>query len=69
MWREGPLRNGASMRLCNACGIRWQKYATYCVGCTYIPRKQEKARGVCPHCQVALPPAIVSKRKGAVQRR
>ncbi|EDQ87278.1 uncharacterized protein MONBRDRAFT_33447 [Monosiga brevicollis MX1] len=63
MWREGPLVNNEPMKLCNACGIRWQKYGTCCLECRYVPRKQEKARGTCPYCQQQLPTNLTTRRR------
>ncbi|EGD76313.1 hypothetical protein PTSG_01016 [Salpingoeca rosetta] len=59
MWRDGP--NDA--RLCNACGIRWQKYGVHCTKCSYIPRKIEKAKGFCPRCKTTLPPPVATRRR------
>ena len=59
MWREGP----DSLRLCNACGIRWQKYGLCCTSCQYIPRKQEKDLTDCPRCDRKFPPAIMTRRR------
>eukprot|EP01147_Barroeca_monosierra_P006440 gene6440-9333_t len=59
MWRDGPKTN----RLCNACGIRWQKYGVICAKCSYIPRKAEKCQGICPHCQIPLPLAAPTRRR------
>eukprot|EP00730_Choanoeca_flexa_P012304 TRINITY_DN3926_c0_g1_i1.p1 TRINITY_DN3926_c0_g1~~TRINITY_DN3926_c0_g1_i1.p1 ORF type:complete len:285 (+),score=52.03 TRINITY_DN3926_c0_g1_i1:139-993(+) len=66
MWREGPNANGKATRICNACGIRWHKYSGYCPTCLYIPRKQEAARGICPHDNTPFEFVTQNKkRKGA----
>jgi hypothetical protein len=50
-WREG-WNKGVS--LCNACGIRYQKYKKYCSTCFSIVRKDEKGKLHCPECQAML---------------
>lgn len=59
MWRDG--RNG--LRLCNACGIRWQKYGICCKVCFYVPRKLENSSGTCKRCNAELPPAAPTRRR------
>eukprot|EP00048_Salpingoeca_helianthica_P024379 m.31931 g.31931 ORF g.31931 m.31931 type:complete len:264 (-) comp9352_c1_seq1:229-1020(-) len=59
MWRDG--RDG--QRLCNACGIRWQKYGVCCPNCHYVPRKLENNSGECRRCQAALPPPVPTRRR------
>ena len=39
--------------LCNACGLRFQKFAKRCGACAYIPRKEDGKLEVCPHCRIA----------------
>lgn len=46
-WRDGWEK---SVLLCNACGIRYQKYRKYCMTCLSIARKDEKGRLHCPDC-------------------
>lgn len=46
-WREGWE---PSIVLCNACGIRYQKYKKYCTRCVAIARKDDKGRLHCPEC-------------------
>lgn len=58
MWREG--RHGT--RLCNACGIRWQKYGVSCLDCSYVPRKQERLSN-CARCRATLPPPEPTRRQ------
>lgn len=50
-WREGWDK---SVLLCNACGIRYQKYKKFCLKCRCIARKDEKGRLHCPECQDKL---------------
>lgn len=50
MWREGPNK----MRVCNACGIRWQKYGYHCSNCHAVPTKKQAETGSCPRCKHAL---------------
>lgn len=61
MWRDG--RDG--QRLCNACGIRWQKYGVCCAVCHYVPRKLENNLGACKRCQAALPPPVPTRRRSS----
>lgn len=46
-WRDGWEK---TVILCNACGIRFQKYRARCAQCNYIPRKEEKMSGSCTQC-------------------
>ena len=50
-WRDGW---DDSVLLCNACGIRYQKYKKYCGKCFSIARKDEKGRLHCPTCSDKL---------------
>lgn len=50
-WREGWE---PSVVLCNACGIRYQKYKKYCTRCVAIARKDDKGRLHCPECRLRL---------------
>jgi hypothetical protein len=50
-WREGWE---PSIILCNACGIRYQKYKRYCARCIAIARKDDKGRLHCPECHQRL---------------
>lgn len=59
MWRDG--RDG--QRLCNACGIRWQKYGVCCANCHYVPRKLENNSGACKRCHAPLPPPVTTRRR------
>eukprot|EP00051_Salpingoeca_urceolata_P010886 m.133775 g.133775 ORF g.133775 m.133775 type:complete len:632 (-) comp16895_c0_seq1:124-2019(-) len=59
MWRDG--RDG--IRLCNACGIRWQKYGIACPNCQYVPRKIENGSGECKRCGTPLPPPAPTRRR------
>eukprot|EP00047_Mylnosiga_fluctuans_P001661 m.221330 g.221330 ORF g.221330 m.221330 type:complete len:257 (+) comp10562_c0_seq1:259-1029(+) len=61
MWRDG--RDG--QRLCNACGIRWQKYGVCCANCHYVPRKLENSSGACRRCSAPLPPPMPTRRRSA----
>lgn len=45
-WRDG----WNCVPLCNACGIRYQKYRTKCQNCMYIPRKEDVASAKCAKC-------------------
>jgi len=45
-WRDG----WGCVTLCNACGIRYQKYKLKCNNCTYIPRKEETHNIQCARC-------------------
>ena len=49
-WRDG----WDSVVLCNACGIRFNKYRMKCAHCLYIPRKDERALSTCPRCDKAF---------------
>ena len=57
MWREGKQHR----ILCNACGIRFQKYAVSCDSCEYVPRKNE-CLNQCVKCQAPLAPPDPSRR-------
>lgn len=46
-WRDGWSSN---VMLCNACGLRYQKFATRCPECRYIPRKEDGLGGNCIKC-------------------
>lgn len=46
-WRDGWSKN---VMLCNACGLRYQKFATRCPECRYIPRKEDGLGGNCIKC-------------------
>lgn len=50
-WRDGWE---SGIMLCNACGIRYQKYKKYCSECCTIARKDEKGKLHCPDCQLRL---------------
>lgn len=50
-WRDGWE---SGILLCNACGIRYQKYKKFCAECCTIARKDEKGRLHCPDCQIRL---------------
>lgn len=50
-WREGWEK---AILLCNACGIRYQKYKKYCLKCLSIARKDDKGRLHCPDCNEKL---------------
>ena len=50
-WRDGWEKG---VLLCNACGIRYQKYKRYCLKCNSIARKDEKGRLHCPDCNDKL---------------
>lgn len=43
-WRDGWDQ---SIMLCNACGLRYQKFKKRCSSCKYVPRKED---GECPRC-------------------
>ena len=45
-WRDGWHQ----CTLCNACGIRFQKYRMRCPNCIYIPRKDETSDTKCRRC-------------------
>ena len=49
-WRDGWADN---VMLCNACGLRFQKFAQRCRKCHYIPRKEDNVAHVCPQCNAA----------------
>lgn len=46
-WRDGW---DAAVMLCNACGLRFQKFARRCVVCAYIPRKEDSLGATCVKC-------------------
>lgn len=50
-WRDGWEKG---ILLCNACGIRYQKYKKYCLKCHSIARKDDKGRLHCPECNDKL---------------
>jgi hypothetical protein len=50
-WRDG----WDNVTLCNACGIRFQKYHVKCNHCLYIPRKDEKHLPNCVRCSAPMP--------------
>lgn len=47
-WRDGWAED---VMLCNACGLRFQKFAQRCLSCMYIPRKEDGVEDTCPQCQ------------------
>jgi hypothetical protein len=47
-WRDGWAED---VMLCNACGLRFQKFAQRCMYCKYIPRKEDGVEHTCPQCQ------------------
>lgn len=47
-WRDGWADD---VMLCNACGLRFQKFAQRCMYCKYIPRKEDGVEDTCPQCQ------------------
>ena len=47
-WRDGW---GGPVVLCNACGLRYQKFKKYCWTCKYIPRKEEHSSERCANCK------------------
>lgn len=47
-WRDGWSED---VMLCNACGLRFQKFAQRCMYCKYIPRKEDGVEDTCPQCQ------------------
>lgn len=60
LWRDiGPGRP-----LCNACGIRWNKYGIICNVCNYVPCKQERQYVQCVRCQAVMPEAVRTRRGG-----
>ena len=46
-WRDGWAPN---IMLCNACGLRFQKFARRCPACVYIPRKEDSLGDRCVKC-------------------
>lgn len=46
-WRDGW---DARVMLCNACGLRFQKFARRCPACAYIPRKEDAHGALCVRC-------------------
>lgn len=46
-WRDGW---SAEAMLCNACGLRFQKFARRCPSCVYIPRKEDSFGDNCIKC-------------------
>lgn len=46
-WRDGW---NPEVMLCNACGLRYQKFARHCARCNYIPRKEESMTSSCTKC-------------------
>jgi hypothetical protein len=46
-WRDGW---GSEVVLCNACGLRYQKFKKFCLSCKYIPRKEEQQSDQCSQC-------------------
>lgn len=46
-WRDGWA---ADVMLCNACGLRFQKFARRCPSCLYIPRKEDSLGDCCVKC-------------------
>jgi len=46
-WRDGWAND---VMLCNACGLRFQKFAQRCFKCHYIPRKEDNVVHTCPQC-------------------
>lgn len=49
-WRDGWSED---VMLCNACGLRFQKFAQRCHSCMYIPRKEDGVEDTCPQCNAA----------------
>lgn len=47
-WRDGWADD---VMLCNACGLRFQKFAQRCMYCKYIPRKEDGVEDTCPQCR------------------
>lgn len=47
-WRDGWAND---IMLCNACGLRFQKFAQRCPECAYIPRKEDGQLIQCPQCK------------------
>lgn len=46
-WRDGWA---PEVMLCNACGLRFQKFARRCPSCMYIPRKEDSLGDNCIKC-------------------
>lgn len=46
-WRDGWATD---VMLCNACGLRYQKFARRCPMCMYIPRKEDSLGDRCIKC-------------------
>lgn len=46
-WRDGWA---GDVMLCNACGLRFQKFARRCPSCRYIPRKEDSLGDKCVKC-------------------
>lgn len=46
-WRDGWAPD---VMLCNACGLRFQKFARRCPSCMYIPRKEDSLGDRCVKC-------------------
>lgn len=46
-WRDGWAPD---VMLCNACGLRFQKFARRCPSCMYIPRKEDSLGNRCIKC-------------------
>lgn len=46
-WRDGWA---VDVMLCNACGLRFQKFARRCPSCLYIPRKEDSLGNRCIKC-------------------
>lgn len=46
-WRDGWSEH---VMLCNACGLRFQKFARRCPACMYIPRKEDSLGDRCIKC-------------------
>lgn len=46
-WRDGWAPD---VMLCNACGLRFQKFARRCPACVYIPRKEDSLGDRCVKC-------------------
>ena len=38
------------LMLCNACGLRFQKFKLHCCKCNYVPRKEDYKSPKCPQC-------------------
>lgn len=61
LWRD----IGVGRPLCNACGIRWNKYGIICSGCNYVPTKQERQYVHCVRCQAVMPEPVATRRSGS----